>query len=116
VAAEPIGGRWGLEWLGRAVVKDGGLDPGALDADDHLDRVAAARPVQNSVGGCLVEGQDQLVGDLGWHPTQRVASGAPQAGKVGWGGGDRQLHTPHPFRECHPCGWFAVSLPLTGPG
>jgi len=115
-AAEPIGGRWELGWLGWAVVHHGGLDPAAPDADGHLNRVAAARPVQDRVGGCLVQGQDQLVGDLGWHLTQGVASGLPHAGEVGWGGGDRQLHgTPLPERRL-PCGWFALGLPLTGSG
>jgi hypothetical protein len=45
-----------------------------------------------------------------------VASGLPQAGEVGWGGGDGQFHgTPLPESRL-PSGWFAVSLPLTGPG
>jgi hypothetical protein len=86
------------------VVKHGGLDPAAPDAYGHLNRVAAARPVQDRVGGCLVEGQDQFVGDPGWYLTQGVASGSPQAGKVGWGGGDRQLHTTPPSGSSHPLG------------
>jgi hypothetical protein len=44
VATEPIGGRWGVGWLGWAAVHHGGLDPAAPDPDGHLDRVAAARP------------------------------------------------------------------------
>jgi hypothetical protein len=116
VATEPIGGRWGVGWLGWAAVHHGGLDPAAPDPDGHLDRVAAARPVQDRVGGRLVQGQDQLLRDRSWHLAQRVAGGSPQAGEVGWGGRDRQLHgTPLPERRL-PCGWFAVSLPLTGPG
>jgi hypothetical protein len=106
----------GVGWLGWAVVHHGGLDPVAPDPDGHLDRVAAARPVQDRVGGCLVQSQDQLVGDLGWHLAQGVAGGLPQAGELGWGGGDGQLHgTPLPERRL-PSGWFAVRLPLTGPG
>ena len=83
-------------WLGWAVVHHGGLDPAVPDPDGHLDRVATARPVQDGVGRGLIQGQQQLVGDLGWHLTQRVPGGSPQASKLEWRGGDRQLHTRPP--------------------
>jgi hypothetical protein len=49
------------------VVTHAGLDPAVPNPDGHLDRVATARPVQDGVGRGLVQGQQQLVGDLGWH-------------------------------------------------
>ena len=97
-AAEPIGGRWRVGRLGWAMVHHGGLDPAAPDPDGHLDRVAAARPVQDGVGGCLVQGQDQLLRNLGRHLTQGVAGGLPQAGEVG-GAAGMVNSMEHPFRS-----------------
>jgi hypothetical protein len=81
------------------MVKHGGLNPGAPDPDGHFDRVTPARPVQDRVGGYLIQGQQHLVRDLGRHLAQGLAGGSPQAGKLGRGGGDCQLHATPPSGE-----------------
>jgi hypothetical protein len=116
VAAELVGGRCGVGWLGWAVVDHGGLDPAAADPDGHLDRVAAARPVRIALVAASLSARTSSSAILGWHLAQGVAGGLPHAGELGWGGGDGQLHgTPFPESEL-PSGWFTVSLPLTRPG
>jgi hypothetical protein len=67
------------------------LNPAVVDLDDHLDRLAPARAVQHRVGRDLVEGQDDVVGDLvllaerRWARTAR-RSPASRDGEAGMDG------------------------------
>ncbi len=83
---------------GRAVIQDRGFHPVGLDRDGHLHRLTLSRSIQDRIRRRLVDGKDDLLGDLARHVAQAGSSCAPETGKVGRGRGNRQLHRRHPVR------------------